>query len=94
MQIELQRVQETSEMVISVIAETYAEILLMGRWQGHVEAAGQRCSSRIIETTLANDAAVPQASVILTMPIATRRPAEPDGPAGYHNATPTPGAPL
>lgn len=91
MQIELQRVQETGEMVVSIIAETYAEILLMGRWQGHVEAAGQRCSSRIIETTPASDAAVPRASVILTVPIADRRPAEPDGPGGYTQAAPKPG---
>lgn len=93
MRIEMKRIVETSQMAIRLTAENFTEVLLMGRWQGHIEAAGGHATSQIIETTLGNTAQIPQAAVTLTMPIANKPPDD-NPPDEYHDTYPTPGEAL
>ena len=50
MQISIARNNDTGQILVRLEAETFAEILLLGRWTGHIEAAGQPANYTVVET--------------------------------------------
>tara|TARA_Y100000310_G_scaffold308635_1_gene351947 strand:- start:8 stop:289 length:282 start_codon:yes stop_codon:yes gene_type:complete len=93
MKISIARNNDTGQILVRLEAETFAEILLLGRWTGHIEAAGQQANYTVVETNDldGNQHTGHNGAVIVFLPIERRRPGAPDP---FAQGTPSKGNPL